>query len=546
MEPLRKILKTAQVLHDGKDYMDIINLLNSTTLEFYKSADLYAELARAWYKSGDNVQAWQTANTALAINPRQAVALNVKGNIASENYKKNDAINFYKKAIEYDPKYTNAYCNLGDMFAELKNYDAAIENYNHAIRINRNHAYSLSSLGDIYSMMKDFPVAIRFYLKAIKADSEFTDAVYNLADTYYCHKDYDHSLEYYTKYVELTKNNQDYYSSVAEAKINEIKKLKKNPDYAEVSELVDKIKSLLFLEDGSITHYTSASVTKALILDGSALRLSEGAFLNDTSEGAELYKFLSLPLTEKQLDKPVSETFVPKPFIGSFVHDSKHNDLTLWRMYGKEAKEEAKGCSITFDIDSLLDSLRELKTPAPKLQSSSNTNTDKVNSGSAGTALIKANEEFSVYRVAYTTQGPQIKFVIPGASEESQNTLTACMNDLSKKIASISTKLTGKKSKKQDFVELLNQIAYLFKSAEYQHENELRLVLKGIGFDKLIDPQSNPPRVYIELISVKPFVQKITLGPKLEKAEEWAAAFYYTLNKDDYSPEIVISHLPFK
>jgi hypothetical protein len=120
------------------------------------------------------------------------------------------------------------------------------------------------------------------------------------------------------------------------------------------------------------------------------------------------------------------------------------------------------------------------------------------------------------------------------------------MNDLSKKIASISTKLTGKKSKKQDFVELLNQIAYLFKSAEYQHENELRLVLKGIGFDKLIDPQSNPPRVYIELISVKPFVQKITLGPKLEKAEEWAAAFYYTLNKDDYSPEIVISHLPFK
>ena len=81
---------------------------------------------------------------------------------------------------------------------------------------------------------------------------------------------------------------------------------------------------------------------------------------------------------------------------------------------------------------------------------------------------------------------------------------------------------------------------------EKAYENELRLVLKGVGFDKYVNSSDESPRVYIELVNIKPLIKKITLGPKVERAEEWAAAFYYKLLKDGYNPEINISHLPFK
>jgi hypothetical protein len=100
--------------------------------------------------------------------------------------------------------------------------------------------------------------------------------------------------------------------------------------------------------------------------------------------------------------------------------------------------------------------------------------------------------------------------------------------------------------KKEDIAELLNNIAYLFKSSAYQEECEVRLVVQGVGFEKIIDTSCLSPKVYIELIELTPVLYKVTLGPKVEKAEEWAAAFNYHIKKRGYKADIVISHLPFK
>jgi hypothetical protein len=45
---------------------------------------------------------------------------------------------------------------------------------------------------------------------------------------------------------------------------------------------------------------------------------------------------------------------------------------------------------------------------------------------------------------------------------------------------------------------------------------------------------------------IKKAVKKITLGPKIERAAEWAAMFHYSLQKEALKPDIFISHLPFK
>lgn len=97
---------------------------------------------------------------------------------------------------------------------------------------------------------------------------------------------------------------------------------------------------------------------------------------------------------------------------------------------------------------------------------------------------------------------------------------------------------------KSSLEKYLNSIAFLFKSDVYKNENEVRLVVKGMEFDKQRCKITNPSRVYIELESVKNIVKQITLGPKVEKANAWAAAFHYSYEID--VPEIIISHLPYQ
>lgn len=72
----------------------------------------------------------------------------------------------------------------------------------------------------------------------------------------------------------------------------------------------------------------------------------------------------------------------------------------------------------------------------------------------------------------------------------------------------------------------------------------MRIVVKGVEFEKKYDVDTTPPRVYIELESIRNIVKRITLGPKVDKANEWASAFHYIYENN--APEIVISHIPYK
>ena len=528
-----------------------------------KDAFAYYGLGRFYYNLKDYNKAKEYYNKAIAVDPKDAYSYNGLGNIYSVLKEYDKAKEFYNKALEINPKYVHVYYNLGLMYYDLKDYDKAKEFYNKVIEADPKDANSYNGLGNSHFNLKEYEKAIKYYNKAIEADPKYAYAYNNLGlanynlkeydkagkyynkaieidpkyatpynglgNTLYNLKKYDKALTAYQKYVELTKSDQDYSTSIAESRIAELKKLLKDSEYSRISELVNKIRKLLLYQEKHITHYTGLSVAKALILDGSLFRLSEGAFLNDTSEGRELFKFLSFNFPSKNEADTVATPFTQKPFIGSFVAEIKHDDLTLWRMYGKEDKEEAKGCAITIDIKKLLDNLSGKMSPDSKTSVSS-----------------KMEEEFSFYRVAYRKEDEENSFIIPGAKKKLENELNQYMNELSTAIEAFNSKKEKDTSNIQNVAELLNEIAYLFKSAEYQHEFEVRLVVKGIGFEKIIDPNFNPPRVYIELVEIRPLVQKITLGPKVERADEWASAFNYSLSKDGYEPEILISHLPFK
>src|SRR6202012_78349 len=104
------------------------------------------------------------------------------------------------------------------------------------------------------------------------------------------------------------------------------------------------------------------------------------------------------------------------------------------------------------------------------------------------------------YKVAYIQDEV---FFIPkdhneekGYNERDTKQLNKLLKSLKEKIQMVS------EDQKPDIAKMLNKITYLFKSVEYQHENEVRLVVEGQGIDKIFDVNVSPPRVYIEVTEI--------------------------------------------
>jgi len=516
------------VFYELKEYDNAI-------VEYNKVIEIYPEYAFPYYGLGNVFfgkkeydRAIAAYNKAIEIDPKYAFSHCGLGNVYSELKEYDNAIEAFKRAIKIDPTIAHSYNGIGNVYKEIKEYEKAIEAFSKAIEADPNYSEAHNGIGNVYRRLKKRDQAIDAYNKAIEIDSKSAAPFYNRALAYYSLSKYSEALADYEKYYDLTKSTDDFFTRLAKSKVAELKKIIGSLEYKKISELVIKIKKLLLFQDDCVTHYTGLLVAKALIFEQSKFRLSEGAFLNDTSEGRELFKFLPDLRKCTTTNETVALPFVQKPFIGSFVSAIKHDDLTLWRMYGKENKDEARGCAITLNREIFLKNLKD----------------SLINDGKTE-ITEKMDEEFSFYRVAYRKEGQEELFIIPSASIKDQKSLNDYMLDLANKVKKFLSK-RRKASDIQNLLELLNSIAYLFKSAEYQYEHELRLVVESNVFKKIISLESNQPRVYIELVPICPFINKITLGPKVERAEEWAAAFYYSLGERGYHPEILISHLPFK
>ena len=439
-----------------------------------------------------------------------------------KNYKK--AENYFLKAIQIDPSFYNSYASLGDLYFNLKKYEKSIEYYLKVIESNPKHADSYFRIAYMYEEKGKTDDAERFYLKSLEMNIQHSSSHFNLGLIYFKKEQYEKAKKHFKKYIELEKNNKDYFFKNATSKILEINKILANKDYEKIKEIISNIKKTLEYKNSCVTHFTGLSITKKIVFNKSKFRLSEGTYLNDTSEGTELFNFLEYESPFGKKESSIDEFFVQKPFIGSFVSDVKHNDLTMWRMYGKEGKEEAKGCAITMNSKKLISEIL-------------------INLGISNETATE--NDFNFFKVAY--KKGEGKFILPDEKETSKK-----VKDLNKFCQELKVALKDFNSKEEklevqkDVEELLFEIAFLFKGIEYQYENEVRFLQNGVGFEKKIDTELEIPKVYIELADVSKSITKITLGPKVTKSDEWAASLYYYLQNQGIDAEIHISKQPFK
>jgi len=290
-ENLAQLIQQAEQLFNEEKYKDIIELLTDELLKQYNNAALYAWRARAYSALNEIEFTFLYADKAIEIDPSFPLSYFVRGNAWYEKKEYDKAINDHTKAIALDEKYAYAYNNRGIAWADKKEYDKARYDFSNAIALDEKYAAAYNNRGLVQHDKKEYDKAINDYNKAIALDEKYAVAYYNRALSFNAIQKFNEAKSDYEQYIRLTNNSEDYFSKVAQLNIIELDKKLADEWYKEISELISKIKKLLLFEQACVTHYTGLSASKAMILTKSKLRLSEGAFLNDTSEGKELFRY---------------------------------------------------------------------------------------------------------------------------------------------------------------------------------------------------------------------------------------------------------------
>lgn len=108
-------------------------------------------------------------------------------NKAIEAYNKQqyrDAEIAFKKAIELNPKYAEAYANLGALYAKFKDYAKAIQLYQKCIKIKPTYAGAYTNLGNALNKIKRHEEAVYFHKIAISLDAKAANHFSNCASAY--------------------------------------------------------------------------------------------------------------------------------------------------------------------------------------------------------------------------------------------------------------------------------------------------------------------------------------------------------------------------
>ena len=113
--------------------------------------------------------------------PNSILIQNIQGVVYTELKNYRLAKNLFIKVIKLNPKYTDGYYNLANIFSKLNEEDKAIKNYNKVIELDNNYFKAHNNLGNIFRKRGLNKKALECYLLTLEINSNYKIAYYNLA-----------------------------------------------------------------------------------------------------------------------------------------------------------------------------------------------------------------------------------------------------------------------------------------------------------------------------------------------------------------------------
>jgi len=120
----------------------------------------------------------------------------------SNQKKYEEALNSYRKAISLNPKFIEAYNNIGEIHSLMGNRELAIMSYNSALKYERNFKVLLN-LGVEHYNTKDYKKALKLFEESTSKKSDFIEGHFYSAMVYYNLKNFKKSEKSFKAVIKL-------------------------------------------------------------------------------------------------------------------------------------------------------------------------------------------------------------------------------------------------------------------------------------------------------------------------------------------------------
>ena len=144
-------------------------------------------------------------NQKKSFNPKPASASVY--NLGLKSYEQGDldsATTFFKKAVELDPEFIDAYFNLGAIYKKQKNYPMAINSLQKAVEINPLDSEAVFELASCYLENKDYREAKKHFSNILQDFPKYSEAQQNIekADKYLAIENSNTSTQEHAKVIQ--------------------------------------------------------------------------------------------------------------------------------------------------------------------------------------------------------------------------------------------------------------------------------------------------------------------------------------------------------
>jgi len=173
----------------------------------------HANLGWAYYKNGQEEEAFKELNTALQISPNFCLGYRLLGIIYSEKNQPIDALRNLNKYREYCPDDPEPYFMIGEVKNrfQLASKDEVISDYMKSLEKRPVFCPSIKALGNLYYNGKNNQLALSYYENFISACGDDAEVFLNIADLYCKNGDRNKARVYLVSCIEKWKNTN--YSS---------------------------------------------------------------------------------------------------------------------------------------------------------------------------------------------------------------------------------------------------------------------------------------------------------------------------------------------
>jgi tetratricopeptide (TPR) repeat protein len=511
MKTVDELIDETNALFASNKYEETLAALPDDLLEEYNDPQLFSNAAAAYFQLENSEKSIALYERAIALRESEYDFF-CRGVVLQSKNELELAIADFTKATEISNEYAEAFYWRASSYLNLKNYNKAIADFSKAIALVDDYSEAYNDRGVAYELKGDYEKAILDYEEASKINKDFTLAKQNLE---FAIQKRDDQLKQQTSEVDQTEKEEK-------------EKIEK-----EIQKIIEKIKRAAISTVKTVVHYTKVFVADIYVSQpNTKMQYSNAIYMNDPMEGQIFFDYLK----GNSKDNPIEEAYrngerrtETSVYLGSFMPIDERDDtvdqLVMWRTYGKDEKGiEAAGCSVVLDTDFFRTKTASHEKP--------DSNPGMVSEDLLSVIYIKKNKD-----------GLEI-------NEKLKKKVTTLLDNLKEQLNLLLTLGKRHEESNQDFFREiensiftnLSKISYLFKSADYEFENEVRVINyidrekhhDSVKFRTIENGPSNAPkkRFYIESKhDILPFIQKIYLGPKVENYHQWSLYFDYEIRQ---------------